>query len=227
MDDAVTRFMRATEANDIDAVMETLSPDAELVSPISGRMVFRGTDDVRTLLTAVYGTLRGLRWDEQMGDGAVRAVVGEAAVGPIRLTDAMVFDLAADGRIRRVRPHLRPWLALTLFALVLGPKVGRHPGIVAARRCGRRCSTAGAPRIRARGRPPVLEGPRRSGRDRRRALRRAGGASAPRGLLRGRRLRGGAGRVAPLLARHRAGALHAGALRRCSPRWPGAWPAGS
>jgi hypothetical protein len=130
VDDAVTRFMRATEANDIDAVMETLSPDVELVSPISGRMVFRGAEDVRTLLTAVYGTLSALRWDQQVGDGAVRVVVGEAAVGPVRLTDAMVFDLGPDGRIRRVRPHLRPWLALTVFALVLGPKVGRHPGIV-------------------------------------------------------------------------------------------------
>lgn len=37
----------------------------------------------------------------------------------------MVVELAPDGRIRKVSPHLRPWLAL--FALVLGPKVARHP----------------------------------------------------------------------------------------------------
>jgi hypothetical protein len=48
----------------------------------------------------------------------------------VRLTDAMVFDLAADGRIRRIGPHIRPWLALTLFAVVLGPKIGLHPGAV-------------------------------------------------------------------------------------------------
>lgn len=42
----------------------------------------------------------------------------------------MVLELAADGRIARIRPHLRPWLALTLLALKLGPKVGRHPGVV-------------------------------------------------------------------------------------------------
>ena len=42
----------------------------------------------------------------------------------------MVFELDADGRIRRISPHLRPWLALTLFALVLGPKVGRRPGVM-------------------------------------------------------------------------------------------------
>jgi hypothetical protein len=48
----------------------------------------------------------------------------------VRLTDAMVFELAPDGRIRRIGPHLRPWLALTLFALVIGPQVGRRPGMI-------------------------------------------------------------------------------------------------
>lgn len=130
MDDAVTRFRFASEANDIDGIMGALAPDVELVSPISGRMVFRGTDDCRILLTAVYGTLRNLKWGDEVGDGAVRVVVGETKVGPVTLTDAMVFDLAEDGRIKRIRPHLRPWLALTLFALILGPKVGRKPGVV-------------------------------------------------------------------------------------------------
>ena len=130
MADSVDRYRVASEANDIDALMGTLAEDAELVSPISGRLVFRGRDDLRVLLEAVYGSLRGLRWTERVGEGASQVVVGEARVGPLRLTDAMVFDLAADGRIQRIRPHLRPWLALTLLALVLGPKVGRHPGVV-------------------------------------------------------------------------------------------------
>jgi len=130
MDDAVARYLAASEANDIEALLATLADDAEFPSPISGRMVFRGRDDLRILLSAVYGSLRGLRWGEQIGEGAVRVVLGTARVGPVGLGDAMVFELADDGRIRRVRPHLRPWLALTLFAVVLGPKVTRHPGVL-------------------------------------------------------------------------------------------------
>jgi len=130
VEDAVARYRAASEANDIDGIMGTLAPDAELVSPISGRVVFRGRDDLRVLLTAVYGSLTGLRWRDEVGDGRVRVLTGGAKVGPVRLGDAMVFELADDGRIRRISPHLRPWLALTLFALKLGPKVGRHPGIV-------------------------------------------------------------------------------------------------
>ena len=123
-------YREASEANDIDRLLRVLAPDAEVVSPISGRMVFRGTKDLRILLGAVYSTTRGMRWTEEVGDGAARVLIGEFKVGPLRLTDAMAFDLAPDGRIGRIRPHLRPYLGVTLFALSLGLKVGVHPGIV-------------------------------------------------------------------------------------------------
>lgn len=130
MGDSLSRYLAASEADDIDGVMGALADDVELVSPISGRMVFRGRDDVEFLLRAVYGSLADLRWDPAIGDGERRVAVGRTRLGPVRMTDAMVFDLAPDGRIRRIGPHLRPWLALTLFALVLGPKVARRPGVV-------------------------------------------------------------------------------------------------
>lgn len=126
---AIADYRAASEANDVDALMRTLAPDIELVSPLSGRLVFRGHDDVRALLTAVYGTVRGLRWAEEMATGDARLLVGTMRVGPFKLDDAMLFELDADGLIRRIRPHLRPWLATTFFALVIGPKVARRPGI--------------------------------------------------------------------------------------------------
>jgi hypothetical protein len=47
VDDAVARYWQASEAADIDALMTTLAPDAELVSPLSGRLVFELADDGR------------------------------------------------------------------------------------------------------------------------------------------------------------------------------------
>jgi hypothetical protein len=130
MDDAVARYRLASEANDIDALMATIAPDAEVVSPLSGRIVFRGRDDLRVLLGAVYSTLHDLHWREEIGGGSTRVLIGDCKVGPMRMSDAMALELAADGRIRRIRPHLRPWLATTLFALLLGPQVARHPSII-------------------------------------------------------------------------------------------------
>jgi hypothetical protein len=130
VDDAVARYRSASEVNDIDGLITALAPDVELVSPLSGHLVFRGRDDLRVLLGAVYGGLKGLRWREEVGDGSIRVVMGDCTVGPFRLTDAMVCELDDGGQIRRIRPHLRPWLAVTFFALKLGPNIGRHPGVI-------------------------------------------------------------------------------------------------
>jgi hypothetical protein len=130
MDDAVIRYCAASAADDIDGLMATLLPDIELVSPLSGRMVFRGHDDLRVLLGAVYGGFTDLHWSEPIGQGSTRVAISEGRLGGLRLDDAMVFDLAEDGRIRRIRPHLRPWLATTIFALQLIPKIARTPGVI-------------------------------------------------------------------------------------------------
>ncbi|HST32722.1 MAG TPA: nuclear transport factor 2 family protein [Solirubrobacteraceae bacterium] len=131
MADAVSRYCAASEARDIDALMATLAPDATLVSPLSANAVFRGHEDLRILLTAVYGSMSELRWVEQIGEGTdMRVSMSEGRVIGARIGDAMVFDLDGDGLIRRIRPHLRPWFATTLLALLLGPKVARHPGVV-------------------------------------------------------------------------------------------------
>jgi hypothetical protein len=130
MDDSVSRYLAASEAADVEGIVGALAPDVEVISPISGRMVFRGHDDVGVLLSAVYKSLKGLRWTQTIGEGEHRVALGDARLGPLRMTDAMVFELAPNGDIRMISPHLRPWLALTFFALVLGPKVARRPGVV-------------------------------------------------------------------------------------------------
>jgi hypothetical protein len=130
MDDVVTRYQAASEANDIDSLITLLEPDAELISPLSGRMVFRGVNDLRVLLTAVYGSLRGWRWREEVGDGGLRILVGDGKVGPFRVGDAMLFELSRNGKIQRIRPHLRPWLGLTGFAVLVGPRLARHPSVI-------------------------------------------------------------------------------------------------
>jgi len=128
--DAVATFLDATKARDIDRMVSVLAPDAELHSPLFGNMVFRGRDDLRVLLGAVYGGLSDLVWREVIGEGATRVAVSDARIAGVTITDAMVLELDDAGLIVRIRPHLKPWLAITLFALLLGPKIARHPGVL-------------------------------------------------------------------------------------------------
>ena len=129
-DDAVDTFLEATRANDVDGIVSTLAPNAELRSPLFARMVFRGRDDLRVLLGAVYGGLSNLVWREVIGEGTTRVAVSDARIAGVTITDAMVLELDGAGLIVGLRPHLRPWLAITLFALLLGPKMARHPGVL-------------------------------------------------------------------------------------------------
>jgi SnoaL-like domain len=129
-DHAVATFLEATRTNDVNRIVSALAPDAELLSPLSGHMVFRGRDDLRVLLGAVYGGLSNLVWREVIGEGATRVAVSDARIAGVTITDAMVIELDDTGLIVRIRPHLKPWLAITLFALLLGPKLARHPGVL-------------------------------------------------------------------------------------------------
>jgi hypothetical protein len=128
--DTLAEFRAATEANDLDRFADTLAPDAELVSPLLAHGVIRGKKALRLLFAAVYGSLSELRWTEEIRDGSHGFMIAEARIGPFRIDDAMVFELDSEGRIKRLRPHLRPWLATTWFALAVGAKVARHPGVI-------------------------------------------------------------------------------------------------
>jgi len=57
-------------------------------------------------------------------------MTAEARIGRLKVEDVVLVDVAADGTVRRLRPHLRPWPATTLFALRMTPKVARHPGLL-------------------------------------------------------------------------------------------------
>jgi hypothetical protein len=113
------------------ALAATLAADIEVPSPLSGNLLFRGRDDVRFLLGQVYATVSQVRWAQPIGEGATRLAVSEARIGGLRIDDAMLFELDDSGLIRRISPHLRPWLATTVFALMIGPKAARRPGMLA------------------------------------------------------------------------------------------------
>ena len=124
--DSVARYCAASSAKDVEGMLATLSPDVELISPLSASAVIRGKDDLRVLLGAIYSSLEGLRWGAPISNGSTVATVGSSRIYGLRIDDAMIFELGADGLIVRIRPHLRPWLATTVLALALVVKLAPH-----------------------------------------------------------------------------------------------------
>jgi len=130
MDNAVARYCAASEANDMQALAATFAADVELPSPLFGSIKFRGSRDVKAVLSAVYALLGKVSWEEPIGSSQARVAVAHARFFGIRIDDAMVFELDAEDRIRLIRPHLRPLFATIVFALVLGLRVARHPSVI-------------------------------------------------------------------------------------------------
>lgn len=126
----MARYCAASEAGDMEALAATLAPDVQMPSPIIGSAVFKGSADVKTVLSAVYGLLGKTTWEPQIGTGDQRISIVHTTVAGLRIDDAMHFELDDQGRISRIRPHLRPLLATVVFTLLIGPRVARHPGVV-------------------------------------------------------------------------------------------------
>ncbi len=122
----MTRYCAATEAGDMEAMAATFAADIELPSPLIGSATFRGSD-VRAILTIVYATIRTVAWETPAGDGATRLAIAHATILGMRVDDAMVFELDELGKIRSIRPHLRPLAATIVFALMVGARVAAKP----------------------------------------------------------------------------------------------------
>jgi hypothetical protein len=130
--DTIGRFCAAFAAGDVDAVLETLSADAELQSPLIARAVFRGHRNLRVLFGTLLPVLKGLTWQYRVSDANLTVALSTARVLGVPFSDAMLIEVDADGLIRRITPHARPWLGLTALALALLPRLLRHPEVLAA-----------------------------------------------------------------------------------------------
>ena len=126
---ALEQFISASQDGDRAALAGALSPDVEVVSPFVGRMVFRGREDVIALLGAVYDSLSGLEWYRRAGEAPFVVVMGRARIAGLLLEDAMVLELDAEGRVRRVRPHLRPLAAMLALLAPLLVRLAGRPGV--------------------------------------------------------------------------------------------------
>src|SRR3954470_19743942 len=97
--DALALYARAGETGDVDLLLSAYAPDGSLRSPIAGRFVFRGADDLRRLMTEVYRVAKQSTFTRRALDGDVGMLTGTSRVWGFRIEEAFAFDLDERGRI--------------------------------------------------------------------------------------------------------------------------------
>jgi hypothetical protein len=124
------RFREAAEAGDVEALLSTLAPDVVLRSPISDAVAFRGREEIRELMHAVFATIEDIRYFADVGDARTRALFDRATVGGQALEQAVRVQLDERQQISELTIFFRPLPGLAGLTAGLAPRV-------AARKHGR------------------------------------------------------------------------------------------
>jgi hypothetical protein len=133
--------MRAAgEAGDVEAFLELTAPDVVLRSPITSSFEFRGREELRELLEAVFETIEDISYYEDVGDSRSRALFYRARVGRQPLEEAALVRLDDQARIVEVTLWFRPLRGLTRLTAGLAPRLagrrGRGRAVLAAAGAG-------------------------------------------------------------------------------------------
>ena len=127
-DDTIRSLRAAAEAGDVDAFLATLADDVVLRSPITDSTVFRGRDEMRELMEAVFATIKEIRYFEEVGDERTRALFYRARVGKQQVEEATLARLDDAGKVRELTIWFRPLPGLTRLTADLTPRLARQRG---------------------------------------------------------------------------------------------------
>jgi hypothetical protein len=109
----------ALEGRDLDAVIESMSPNVVLRSPITTGFRFTGREQIRALYKAVFDGLQDFAVMEEVGDGPQRVLVIAGHIGDQEFEEIQLLSLDADGFVCELTLFFRPLPALPALAAML------------------------------------------------------------------------------------------------------------
>ncbi|MBD3942129.1 nuclear transport factor 2 family protein [Microbacterium sp. NEAU-LLC] len=134
MIDAIEAWKRSGEAGDAATAVAALTPDAELISPLTERFRFRGRDEIEPLLRTVLAVIDDYRYVAEAHADEHVFLTATFSVAGTQVEEFQHLELAPDGRIARLALAMRPLPALTAFARALGPALATAQGDARAAR---------------------------------------------------------------------------------------------
>ncbi len=122
----VSAFRAAGERRDLEALLDTLTPDVVIHSPVSERLRFEGIEQARELFGMVLEELGEINYTDEVGDDDSRVLVYRGRLAGAEVEEAQLLRLAPDGRIRELSFFIRPFPGLAGVAAGLAPALARH-----------------------------------------------------------------------------------------------------
>jgi hypothetical protein len=117
---------KAIEARDLESAVDCFAPDAVLHSPFTGRISFRGRDQIRLITSVLLEVAEDFRYTSEVRDGDVACLRASARVGgrEIEFLDHIRFN--EDGQIAEFTVFTRPLPATAAALRAFGAAFGRH-----------------------------------------------------------------------------------------------------
>jgi hypothetical protein len=116
----------AIEARDLPAIVDAFAADAELRSPLTEKLTFKGREQIAALFTVVLDVFEDLHYTEELLSERAGFLVARAQIDGqgIEMVDHMRFG--PDGKIWAVTVFFRPLPAAVAALRLIGAGLGRR-----------------------------------------------------------------------------------------------------
>ena len=116
----------AMERRDIRAVADAFAADAEFHSPLTGKLTFKGREQIAALAGIILDVFENFRYtDEIMGEEG-GFLVGRAKVDGLEIEFVDHLRFGGDGRIAEITVFFRPLPAAAAALRRIGARLGRR-----------------------------------------------------------------------------------------------------
>jgi hypothetical protein len=119
-------FVAAAQAHDVAGLVALTSPDVVLRSPITTGFVFRGHDQLTTLMEDVWAVLPDQRYTGETGNARTRVLQAQATIDGLELHEMILIEVDDAGLVESMELFMRPMPAVVALAAALGPRVARR-----------------------------------------------------------------------------------------------------
>lgn len=120
------RLRLAMESRSLPAIIDAFAPDADFRSPLTGRLVFKGSEQIGALSAVILDVFEDFRYTDELVAGETGFLAWNARIDGQDIQGIDLMRLDPDGKIREFTVFFRPLPAAAAALRALGAGLGRR-----------------------------------------------------------------------------------------------------